>query len=147
MMSKILVPVDGSPSSKNAVDAAVEMASMTGDTIVGLRVIDVENYTGQWEFMRDKVEDELKRDAGEILDDVEERATGKGVAVEKLVRFGDASFEIIAYARENEAEIRAIYMGSAGRRGLARAFIGSTASRVARQVGAEVPCPVTIVPA
>ena len=38
-------------------------------------------------------------------------------------------------------------MGSAGRRGIARAFVGSTASRVARQVGAEVPCPVTVVPA
>ena len=32
---------------------------MTGDDIVALRVIDVENYTGQWEFMRDQVEEEL----------------------------------------------------------------------------------------
>jgi len=145
-MSKILVPVDGSPSSKKAADAAVELAALTGDEIVALRVIDVENYTGQWEFMRDQVEDELQRDAGEILADVEERGGKKGIKVEKLVRYGDASFEIIAYCKENRDEIRSIMMGSAGRRGIARAFVGSTASRVARQVGAEVPCPVTIVP-
>jgi len=146
-MSKILVPVDGSPSSKKAADAAVELAAITGDEIVALRVIDVENYTGQWEFMGETVEEELKRDANEILDDIEKRGAREGIKVEKLVRYGDASFEIIAYARENSDEVRGIFIGSAGRRGIARAFIGSTASRVARQVGAEVPCPVTIVPA
>ncbi len=146
-MSKILVPVDGSPSSKVAIDTAVEQAAASGDEIVGLRVIDVENYTGQWEFMRDKVEEELNRDADEILADVESRAAKQGVEVEKLIRYGDASFEIIAYAKENSDDVRAIVMGCAGRRGIARAFIGSTASRVARQVGAEVHCPVTIVPA
>jgi nucleotide-binding universal stress UspA family protein len=146
-MSKILVPVDGSASARKAADTAIEMAAMTGDEIVALRVIDVENYTGQWEYMRDKVEEELQRDAGEILDDVAERAAKKNVKVEKLVRYGDASFEIIAYVKENKDDIHSIVMGSAGRRGLARAFIGSTASRVARQVGAEVPCPVTIIPA
>jgi nucleotide-binding universal stress UspA family protein len=146
-MGKILVPVDGSPSSKKAAEAAIGMAVMTGDGIVALRVIDVENYTGQWEFMRDQVEEELNRDAREILDDVEQRAASRDVKVEKLVRYGDASFEIIAYAKENSKDVKAIIMGSAGRRGIARAFIGSTASRVARQVSAEVACPVTIVPA
>ncbi|MBK5226533.1 MAG: universal stress protein [Thermoleophilia bacterium] len=146
-MKKILVPVDGSPSSKKAADAAVDLAAMTGDVIVALRVIDVENYTGQWEFMRDKVEEELNRDANAILDDVEERGAKKNIKVEKVIRYGDASFEIIAYAKENRASVSSIMMGSAGRRGIARSFVGSTASRVVRQVGAEVPCPVTIVPA
>ncbi len=146
-MSKILVPVDGSDSARQAANAAVVMAAMTGDEIVALRVIDVENYTGQWEFMRDQVESELNRDAAEILADVEERAAKKGIKVEKVIRYGDASFEIIAYVKENKDDISAIMMGSAGRRGIARAFVGSTASRVVRQVGAEVPCPVTIVPA
>ena len=145
-MGKILVPVDGSKSAKKAADRAIEMAAMTGDEIVALRVLDVESYAGQWEFMRDQVENELKRDAAEILDDVEKRAAAKGVKVEKVMRYGDASNEIISYVKENKDDIRSIMMGSAGRRGLARAFVGSTASRVARQVGAEVPCPVTIVP-
>ncbi|MHB8859567.1 MAG: universal stress protein [Thermoleophilia bacterium] len=146
-MGKILVPVDGSESAKKAADAAIEMASLMGDEVVALRVIDVESYAGHWEFMRDQVEEELKRDAGEILDDVEKRAAAKGVKVEKIMRYGDASNEIISYVKKNKDDIRSIMMGSAGRRGIARAFIGSTASRVVRQVGAEVPCPVTIVPA
>ncbi|MHB1361742.1 MAG: universal stress protein [Thermoleophilia bacterium] len=146
-MGKILVPVDGSESAKNAADAAIEMAALMGDEIVALRVIDVESYTGQWEFMRGQVEEELKRDAAEILDDIEKRAAAKRIKVEKIVRYGDASNEIIAYVKENRDVVRSIMMGAAGRRGLARAFVGSTASRVARQVGAEVPCPVTIVPA
>ena len=146
-MGKILVPVDGSESAKKAADAAIEMASLMGDEVVALRVIDVESYAGQWEFMRDQVEEELKRDAGEILDDVEKRAAAKGVKVEKIMRYGDASNEIISYVKQNKDDVRSIMMGSAGRRGIARAFVGSTASRVVRQVGAEVPCPVTIVPA
>ena len=145
-MGKILVPVDGSKSAQRAAENAIEMATITGDDIVALRVLDVESYAGQWEFMRDQVENELQRDAAEILEDVEKRAAAKGVKVEKIVRYGDASNEIISYVKENKDDIRSIVMGSAGRRGLARAFVGSTASRVARQVGAEVPCPVTIVP-
>ncbi|MDO8735490.1 MAG: universal stress protein [Thermoleophilia bacterium] len=146
-MKKILVPVDGSPSSKKAAELAIDTAAMTGSSIVVLRVIDVESYAGQWEFMRDKVEDELKRDANAILDEIEESASGRGVAVEKVIRYGDSSHEIIGYARENRDSVNSIMMGSAGRRGIARAFVGSTASRVVRQVGAEVPCPVTVVPA
>jgi len=146
-MKKILVPVDGSPSSKKAAELAIDTAVMTGGSIVVLRVIDVENYAGQWEFMREKVEDELTRDANAILDDMESRASERGVEVEKVIRYGDSSHEIIAYARENQESVSSIMMGSAGRRGIARAFVGSTASRVVRQVGAEVPCPVTVVPA
>lgn len=146
-MKKILVPVDGSPSSKKAAELAIDMSKMTGGSIVALRVIDVESYAGQWEFMREKVEDELTRDANAILDDIEQRASGSGVAVERVIRYGDSSHEIIAYARENQDSVSSIMMGSAGRRGIARAFVGSTASRVVRQVGAEVPVPVTVVPA
>lgn len=146
-MKKILVPLDGSPSSKKAAELAIDTAVMSGGSIVVLRVIDVENYAGQWEFMRDKVEDELTRDANAILDDVEKQAKGRGVAAEKVIRYGDSSHEIIAYARENSDSVSSIIMGSAGRRGIARAFVGSTASRVVRQVGAEVACPVTVVPA
>jgi len=146
-MKKILVPVDGSPSSKKAAELAIETTVLTGGSIVVLRVIDVESYAGQWEFMRDKVEDELTRDANAILDEVEKNAAGRGVKVEKVIRYGDSSHEIIAYARENRDVVNSIIMGSAGRRGIARAFVGSTASRVVRQVGAEVPCPVTVVPA
>lgn len=146
-MKKILVPVDGSPSSKKAAELAIGTSILTGGTIVVLRVIDVENYAGQWEFMREKVEDELTRDANAILDEVEKQASERGVAVEKAIRYGDSSHEIIAYARENKGSVSSIMMGSAGRRGIARAFVGSTASRVVRQVGAEVLCPVTVVPA
>jgi nucleotide-binding universal stress UspA family protein len=146
-MKKILVPVDGSPSSKKAAGLAIEMSVMTGGSIVVMRVIDVENYAGQWEFMRDKVEDELTRDANAILDEIEKLGSERGVPVEKVIRYGDSSHEIIVYARENQDSISSIMMGSAGRRGIARAFVGSTASRVVRQVGAEVPCPVTVVPA
>lgn len=146
-MKKILVPVDGSPSSKKAAELAIDASILTGGTIVVLRVIDVENYAGQWEFMREKVEDELTRDANAILDEVEKQASARGVVVEKAIRYGDSSHEIIAYARENKGSVSSIMMGSAGRRGIARAFVGSTASRVVRQVGAEVLCPVTVVPA
>ncbi|MFA6001792.1 MAG: universal stress protein [Thermoleophilia bacterium] len=143
-MKKILVPIDGGPSARKALERAADLSKMSGDKVVVLRVVDVESYTGQFESMHDKIEDTLKKGAEEMLDAAEAIAKEHGVEVERVIRYGDASTEIMAYAKEGDCG--QIIMGSAGRRGMKRAFVGSTASRVARQVGAEVLCPVTIVP-
>ena len=144
-MGKILVPIDGGPSAKEAVRRAAAMAAKSGDEMIVLRIVDVENYTAQFESMHDKIEETLRQDAEVMLDEAEAIAAEQGVSVKRVIRYGDASSEIMAYARNEQ--VSQIMMGSAGRRGMKRAFVGSTASRVARQVGAAVPCPVTIIPA
>ena len=151
-MSAILVPIDGGPSAKEALDRAAALAASSGGRLIVLRVVDVESYTGQFESMHDKIEETLKTGAEEMLDEAEAIAKKHDVKVERVIRYGDASTEIMAFAKEcgcgqKERDCGQIIMGSAGRRGMTRAFVGSTASRVARQVGAEVTCPVTIVPA
>lgn len=144
-MGKILVPIDGGPSAKEAVRRAAAVAAKSGDEMIVLRIVDVENYTAQFESMHDKIEETLRQDAEVMLDEAEAIAAEQGVSVKRVIRYGDASSEIMAYARNEQ--VSQIMMGSAGRRGMKRAFVGSTASRVARQVGAAVPCPVTIIPA
>jgi len=144
-MSMILVPIDGGPSAKEALRKAAALAAVTGDKLVVLRVVDVESYTGQFEFMHDKIEETLKEGAEAMLDDAESIAREQGMEIERVIRYGDASTEIMSFVKESGCG--QIMMGSAGRRGMKRAFVGSTASRVARQVGAAVSCPVTIVPA
>lgn len=144
-MDKILVPVDGSQASKEAVSFAARLASKTGAELVALRILDVEHYTGQWGAIKETVKGELERDADEMLNDALDRAAVYGVKLHKAIEYGDSSREIVNFARE-EPGITQIIMGSAGRRGIAKSLLGSTAERVSRRVGTEVACPVTIVP-
>lgn len=144
-MDKILVPIDGSPASKAAVSFAASLVSKTGAGLVALRVLDIEHYTGQWGAIQDKVKGELERDANKMLDDAEDRALVYGVKLDRAIMYGDSSREIIRFCREEPGIIQVI-MGSAGRRGITKSLLGSTAERVSRRVGTEVGCPVTIVP-
>lgn len=144
-MDKILVPIDGSPASKEAVSFAAQLASKTDAEVVALRVLDIEHYSGQWGAIKETVKGELERDANEILDDAADRAAVYDVKLHKVIKYGDSSREIVNFAGE-EPGIKQIIMGSAGRRGIAKSLLGSTAERVSRRVGTEVGCPVTIVP-
>lgn len=144
-MDKYLVPIDGSPASKVAVSFAAALAGKTGVELVALRVLDVEHYTGQWGAIQDRVKEELENDANEMLDDAEDRAAVYGVKLSKEIRYGDSSREIIRFSREEPGIVQVI-MGSAGRRGITKSLLGSTAERVSRRVGTDVGCPVTIVP-
>ncbi len=60
----------------------------------------------------------------------------QGIIVEKAVRIGDATEEIIKYAREQNVDL--IMMATHGRTGLRRAISGSVADRVVTSGAAPV---------
>lgn len=145
MKNSILIPVDGSEASLDAARLAINLAGGLGLGLVALRVIDVDRYASEFEAVRETVTKELEAHAKKILEEVSRLAADGGASIEAHMRHGDSSREIIRFAQENQ-EIVLIVMGAAGRRRLARQMIGSTAERVVRQVGRDLPCPVTIVP-
>jgi nucleotide-binding universal stress UspA family protein len=77
----------------------------------------------------------LRADAEEYLASIATTLRGRGVRVTTHVRIGDAVDEILAGARESEADL--IAMTTHGRGGLGRLLFGSIAEAVLRQ--AEVP--------
>ncbi len=145
MSRKILLATDGSEPAHDAAKYAIQLAKGLDLGLVVLRVVDVERYTYDWEAVREDVTRELETHAERVLDEVEKAASGAGIDVDCQVRHGDSSREIIRMAHDNP-DICMIVMGSSGRRRLGRQLIGSTAERVVRQVGRDLPCAVTITP-
>lgn len=144
-MGKILLATDGSEPAKDAAKQAIQLASGMGLELVVLRVVDIERYTYDWEAVREDVTRELEAHAQRVLDEVKSIASESGVDADTQIRHGDASREIIRFAHD-DPEVVMVVMGSSGRRRLGRQLIGSTAERVVRQVGRDLPCSVIITP-
>lgn len=143
---RILVPVDGSPTSAKGLQEAIRLAKETGARLRLLHV--VEEYSA---FAAPEVGvnigpllDAMKATGRKTLARIEASARRAGVRPESALvedfggRVADA---VIAQAKRWRADL--IVMGTHGRRGVTRALLGSDAELVARWS----PVPVLLVPA
>jgi nucleotide-binding universal stress UspA family protein len=131
IMSKgfLLVPIDFEQGSVRALELARELASGLGAEIAIVHVyqLPVLAYPGFEPAAALPIMTEVAVAARRAIDDF---ATQHGIT-EVSLREGDASTEILAAAAEIGAKM--IVMGTHGRRGLARALLGSVTERVVRQ--------------
>ncbi len=136
--SDVLVPVDFSPCSINAIRAAIEIAKPRGD-ITLLHVIDehfikeaVAAGFGSTEEITTKLRERAENDFSAALEEIE---AGE-VNIEKMVVVGTPFVEILKIARD--LDLPMIVMGVRGRATPpAEVLFGSTAEKVLR--GARVP--------
>jgi len=143
MYSKILVPVDGSPTSKLGLQEAIKLAKATGATlrfvyVVNDFVIDSDYLTPPtYELLLEG----LRIDGLEILEEAKQMASQADVEFTTglIETTGRVSELILAAAREWPADL--IVMGTHGRRGLNRLVLGSDAEMVLR----SAPVPVLFV--
>ncbi len=152
-VASILVPTDGSEGSIQAASCAGELARALNAKVTVLYIQSdeflLEHSWGAANFIHgvpegmgsvEQIRDALEKAAHEkvIPDSID--ALGQ-LDSEPTVKFlwGHAAEQIISYADEND--IDHIVMGSHGRSGLKRAFLGSVSQAVAN--GAK--CPVTVV--
>ena len=145
MAKKILIATDGSEAAMDAARYAFQIAGAMGLGLVGLRVVDIDRYASEWETVRETVAEELEEHARRILGELADEAGKNGLEIDLQVRHGDSSREIIRFAQEDK-DIALIVLGATGRRRLGRQLIGSTAERVVRQVGRDLPCAVLVTP-
>lgn len=145
MAKKILLGTDGSEPAKDAARLAIQFAGKLGLELVALRVVDVERYTYDFDESRSDIATELETHARRVLQEVKEMADAAGIGVQLEVRQGDSSRELIRFAQD-DPDVMMIVLGATGRRRLGRQLIGSTAERVVRQVGRDLPCTVVIAP-
>jgi len=143
--SKILVPIDFSDSSTEALRLAVQMAS-SGQSVLTLIhvVMDPSPLYGQVgapgvggstlrEIVRAQKESRL-----ESLRELRSQEVSAAVDGQIVVRVGYPPHVITALAADHDHDL--IVMGTHGRTGLKRVFLGSVAERVIR----EAPCPVLV---
>jgi len=138
--NRILVPIDFSKFSDNALAYACAFAEQFGSELHLLHVLqDVVAMmpepglfvppSGDW------LED-LEKSAREELDKLPGSDAAGKLTVVREVRQGAPFVEVIHYAREHGVDL--IVLGTHGRSGLAHVLLGSVAEKVVR----KAPCPV-----
>ena len=142
MYQRILVPVDGSPTSNAGLAEAMKLAKLTGAKLKLLHVVDELPFVMSAEgygAMSGDVFDLLK-DAGEkILAEAKKRVEQEGIAVETGLfdsLNGRLSDRVVEQVREWGAEL--IVLGTHGRRGARRMVLGSDAEQVVRTASVPV---------
>jgi nucleotide-binding universal stress UspA family protein len=141
MIRRILVPVDFSECSTNALTMAIELAVRFGAGLTLLHAQPLPTYTFPDGVMplNPTVLREMERSVQEELERLAGRAHLHQVPVRTQAGIGPPSDEIVRYAAEMRADL--IVMGTHGRTGLRRALLGSVAEKVVR----HAPCPVLTV--
>ncbi len=139
----ILVPVDGSETSYAAVAQAAELAKAFGGKITVVQLLALDPYIAAEYISATQTNDLIERARTSVLKTLEEAAakfSDLGIPVEaKLLEGQVVHREIIREAETSKADL--IVIGSHGRTGLKRLFLGS----VAQSVLGEAHIPVLVV--
>lgn len=141
MYKRILVPVDGSPTSIKALTAALELARMGGGRIRLVYVVEEMVFLASYQFggaSPDMVQ--IMRDTGaKVLKDAMAIAQSAGVEADHVLldtppgRLGEA---VASAAKLWEAHL--IVVGTHGRHGVGRFFMGSGAEQIIRMAPVHV---------
>jgi nucleotide-binding universal stress UspA family protein len=128
---KILVPVDFGAISKEVLDLAVDLAKREGAALTLAHVWELPAYAyASMEFtptdlltpIRESAQQQLERTVSTVKKDVP-NVTG-------VLKQGSAWREIVALIDETKPDL--VVMGTHGRRGVERMFLGSVAEKVVR---------------
>lgn len=142
MYSRILVPIDGSPTSDRALAEAGQLARLTGAQVRLLHIVDPVAHASGFErpeTYRQDVLPQARQAAQALLDRCREQLVGLGIAVDtQLLESMDASVArlVVGHAREWDASV--IVLGTQGRRGIERMLMGSDAEQIARHASMPV---------
>src|SRR5215831_4060294 len=130
-INKILCPVDFFPASDAAANYAIGLAANYDARIHLLHVITPLLPTA-YEYAIDTVEimKSLEKNAADEMNVIVGRAKDAGVPVDTEIRIGDVYDEIKRAIEDEKPEL--LVMGTHGRRGVERWFMGSTTEKLLR---------------
>jgi len=142
MYQRILVPVDGSPTSNLGLKEAIELAKVCGAQLRLVHVVDemslamamnaYSGYVGDWLT--------LLRDGGKkIVDASLQAARAAGIEAESCMFDSlSGSIDDLILAEADRCKAGLIVLGTHGRRGPRRWLLGSTAETIARRSAVPV---------
>ncbi len=140
---RILVPIDFSEHSKNALQYALTYAQQFKAHLDLLYVVEPTIYPADFSFGQvgfPNIEEELRKRGGEELEALVASEVKGRVPAEATVRTGKPFFEIYEFARERNTDL--IIIATHGHSGVEHILFGSTVEKVVR----KSPCPVLVVP-
>jgi universal stress protein A len=133
-INRILIPIDFSAYSKEALQYAVPFARKFKAELILLHVVEPAIYPADFNFGQvgiPSIEDELRGKAVEELSKLVEKETKRRARSSIMVRVGKPFIEIINAAKEENIDL--IIMATHGHSGIEQILFGSTAERVVRK--------------
>jgi nucleotide-binding universal stress UspA family protein len=123
----LLVPFDGSASSKKALGRACDLSKTDGSELSVLYVIP--RYEEMMDFFKtESIKKSLYQEAEKIVEVAKKLAVGQGVQIKAVVQEGHAGDKIVEIADKMKHDL--IVVGTHGWRGMNKAIMGSTAERI-----------------
>ena len=135
MFKQILVPIDGSDTSKLALAKALGLAKAFGSAVTAIYVIDPYPFTGvgaDFAYGQDQYLGAAKAEANAAVEAVAQRLTAAGLKADTRIVEAHAVWRGIADAAE-AVGADLVVMGSHGRRGLEKLVLGSVTQSVLTQ--------------
>jgi nucleotide-binding universal stress UspA family protein len=148
LVSKVVVPIDGSQDSMRAAEYAVKLAGLHGADLSVVYVVNVDQYLQSLGLYRISYPDPIKKKIEEAREEAQKWFTeiSKNAEQKKLrikTDVLDTPLSVVAsvvnYADRENADL--IVIGTRGRSGLSKMLLGSVASGVVTYS----PCPVLVV--
>ena len=132
MFNHILVPVDGSSASNQAMAKAIVLAQAFKSTVTVVSVIDNYAFTGvgvDFAYGQAEYLEAATAESNHALDAARQEFEALGIQVTSALVEGHAVYKgILDTAASTHADL--IVMGSHGRKGFERLILGSVASQV-----------------
>ena len=130
MISRILVPTDGSETAAKAVKYAADLALKVGAEVTLLGVIEKNFYAAQSlpaaaapNHLTEPIEEYIREALTEMLKEMEKLYNQRGIPVKTVIRSGYPVEEILQEAKKSKADL--IVIGSHGKSALKAALLGS----------------------
>jgi len=130
MISKILIPTDGSEAAQKAAKYAVDLAKQLKASIIVLSIIDKRSFIGQTVQAKEAtmnviepLEDYLREAAEGYVGEIIELCNKNGVSSKTVITSGHPVEVIVKEAERAKADL--IIIGSHGKSALAAAVLGS----------------------
>jgi nucleotide-binding universal stress UspA family protein len=130
---KIMIATDGSELVKRAVDLAIEIAKLSEAKLYVVHVVELGGdllIPSRDEEWKRTIEEHLTIEGKKATAYVENIGRAANVKVEPVILEGKPANEIIDFAEKSDIDL--IVMGTHGKTGLQRFFIGSVSENVVR---------------
>jgi nucleotide-binding universal stress UspA family protein len=130
MISRILVPTDGSETAAKAVKYAADLAQQTGARITLLGVVENNFYatpslpaSAVPTHLIEPIEEYIRQALAEMLKETEKAYAQRGIPMNTVIRTGHPVEEILQEAEKSNIDL--IVIGSHGKSALKAALLGS----------------------